>query len=123
MITKAYFTERPAALQYMPLPGAAGADLWMRKNIAEVEEPEIGAVGYEADEAYMRTNACRAEIEADFEGWYETSSEWQPPQPTPKTTPEERIVALENENRFLNEQLSATMDAVDFLLFGGNEGV
>ena len=44
MVTKAFYTERPAALQYMPLPGAAGADLWMRKNIAEVEDPETGAV-------------------------------------------------------------------------------
>ena len=121
MVTKAFYTERPAALQYMPLPGAAGADLWMRKNIAEVEDPETGAGGYEADEAYMRTSASRAEIEADFEGWYARAAEWQPPQPTPKPTPEERIAALEAENKALNEQLSSTMEAVDFLLFGGME--
>ncbi len=121
MVMKASYTKRPEALQYMPLPGAAGADLWMRKNITEVEDPETGSVGYEADEAYMRTDASLAEIEADFEGWYERASEWQPPQPTPKTTPEERIAALESENKTLNEQLSATMAAVDFLLFGGTE--
>lgn len=105
----------------MPLPGTAGADLWMRKNITEVEDPETGAVSYEADEAYMRTSASRAEIEADFEVWYETASNWQPPQPTPKPTPEERIAALERENKALNEQLSSTMEAVDFLLFNGME--
>ena len=39
----------------MSLPSADTADLWMRKNIAEVTDPETGAKSYEADEAYMRT--------------------------------------------------------------------
>jgi hypothetical protein len=123
LITKAFFTELPAEIQYMPLPSAAGADLWMRKNIAEVTDPETGAVSYEADEAYMRTDVGCTEIEADFNGWYEKASEWQPPQPTLKLTSDERIAALEKENKALNEQLSATMEAVDFLLFGADEEV
>lgn len=81
----------------MPLP-SAGADLWMRKNIAEVTDQETGTVGYEADEAYMRTNVSLAEIEADFAGWYETASKWQPPVPEKKPdTAEERLAALEAE--------------------------
>lgn len=120
MITKAYFTERPESIKFMPLP-SGDADLWMRKNITEITDPETHEVSYEADEAYMRTDATKAEIEADFEGWFETASEWQPVQPKPKPSTEERIAALEKENKQLKEQLSDTMDAVDFLLFGGEE--
>ena len=122
MVTKAYYTERPDSIKYMSLPSADTADLWMRKNIAEVTDPETGAKNYEADEAYMRTTATEAEITADFEAWYETASAWQPPVPPKEPTQEERIVALENENKQLKEQLNDTMDAVDFLLFGGEEG-
>ncbi len=106
----------------MSLPSANTADLWMRKNIAEVTDPETGAKSYAADEAYMRTTATEAEITADFDAWYETASAWQPPVPPKTPTQEERIVALENENKQLKEQLNDTMDAVDFLLFGGEEG-
>ena len=122
MVTKAYYTERPDSIKYMSLPSADTADLWMRKNIAEVTDPETGAKSYEADEAYMRTTATKAEIIADFDVWYETASAWQPLVPPKAPTQEERIVALENENKQLKEQLNDTMDAVDFLLFG-NEGV
>ena len=51
MVTKAYYTERPDSIKYMSLPSADTADLWMRKNIAEVTDPETGAKSYEADEA------------------------------------------------------------------------
>ena len=81
MVTKAYYTERPDSIKYMSLPSADTADLWMRKNIAEVTDPETGAKSYEADEAYMRTTATEAEITADFDAWYETASAWQPPVP------------------------------------------
>ena len=121
MVTKAYYTERPDSIKYMSLPSADTADLWMRKNIAEVTDPETGAVSYEADEAYMRTNAPEADITANFDVWYEKASAWQPPVPPKKPTQEERIAALEKENKQLKEQLSDTMDAVDFLLFGGEE--
>ena len=80
----------------MSLPSADTADLWMRKNIAEVTDPETGAKSYEADEAYMRTTATEAEITADFDAWYETASAWQPPVPEKKPdTQEGRITALE----------------------------
>ena len=121
MVMKAYYTERPDSIKYMSLPSAETADLWMRKNIAEVTDPETGAKSYEADEAYMRTDAPEADITANFDTWYEKASGWQPPVPPKKPTQEERIAALEKENKQLKEQLSDTMDAVDFLLFGGEE--
>lgn len=122
MITKAYFTERPESIEFMPLP-SGDADLWMRKNIAEITDPETHEVSYEADEAYMRTDATKAEIEADFEGWFETASAWEPPVPEKKPeTENERIVALEEDvtalkkanadltkqNAVLQEELQAT---------------
>jgi hypothetical protein len=106
----------------MPLPDAAGADLWIRQNITKVTDPETGEITYEANEAYMRTDAAEAVITSDLDAWFETASIWQPPAPPDKlSTPEERIATLEAENRALNEQLSSTMEAVDFLLFGGME--
>ena len=39
----------------------------------------------------------------------------------PKPSGEEKIAQLEAENKQLKEQLSATMEAVDFLLFGEKE--
>lgn len=104
MITKAYFTERPDSIKYMSLPSDSLADLWMRKNIAEVTDPETGAVGYEADEAYMRTTATEAEITADFDAWFETAAAWEPPKAERKPdTQEERIAALEEAVEQLKE--------------------
>lgn len=104
MVTKAYFTEQPDSIKYMRLPSSDTADLWMRKNIAEVTDPETGAVSYEADEAYMRTTATEAEITADFDAWYETASAWEPPVPEKKPdTQEERIAALEEAVEQLKE--------------------
>ncbi len=107
MITKAYFTERPESIKFMPLP-SGDADLWLRKNIAEITDPETNEVSYEADEAYMRTDATKAEIEADFEGWFETTSEWQPTQPEPDPgTEDERIAALEGKVKTLEAENTA----------------
>ncbi len=39
----------------------------------------------------------------------------------PQPSDAERIAQLEAENKQLKEQLSATMEAVDFLLFGETE--
>lgn len=104
MVTKAYFTEQPDDIKYMRLPSSDTADLWLRKNIAEVTDPETGAVSYEADEAYMRTTATEAEITADFDAWYETASAWEPPAPEKKPdTQEERIAALEEAVEQLKE--------------------
>lgn len=111
MVTKAYYTERPDSIKYMSLPSADTADLWMRKNIAEVTDPETGAKSYEADEAYMRTTATEAEITADFDAWYETASAWQPPVPEKKPgTQEERIAALEDAVEKLKENGGAGGD-------------
>lgn len=115
MIAKACFTEYPASIKYMALPSGE-ADLWMRKNITEVADPETKQVSYEADEAYMRTNATEAEVKADFEGWYEKASAWEPPVPEKKPDNQEgRIAALEDEveqlkaeNATLAEELEAT---------------
>ena len=104
MVIKAYYTECPDSIKYMSLPSADTADLWMRKNIAEVTDPETGTKSYEADEAYMRTTATEAEITADFDAWYETASAWQPPVPEKKPdTQEERIAALEDAVEKLKE--------------------
>ncbi len=101
MVIKAYYTERPDSIKYMSLPSDDTADLWMRKNIAEVTDPETGAKSYEADEAYMRiTNGApsQAEIVADFDKWYDDAATWQPPMPERKPdTQEERIAALTEE--------------------------
>lgn len=88
----------------MSLPSDSLADLWMRKNIAEVTDPETGAVGYEADEAYMRTTATEAEITTDFDAWFETAAAWEPPKAERKPdTQEERIAALEEAVEQLKE--------------------
>ena len=96
MVIKACYSQPPDSIKYMSLPTADTADLWMRKNITEVTDPETGTKSYEADEAYMRTAATEAEITADFDAWYETASSWQPPKPykNPRTE-SERISALE----------------------------
>lgn len=122
MITKAFYTERPDSIKYMLLPSGE-ADLWLRKDITEKTDSETGAVGYEADEAYMRTSATQEDVAADFETWFETAAAWRVPQPKKPPTQEERIAALEAENAELKEKLSITMDAVDFILLGVDEEV
>lgn len=101
MITKAYFTERPESIKFMPLP-SGDADLWLRKNIAEITDPETGNMSYKADEAYMRTSATEDEISSDFDTWFETASAWQPFIPKSKPdTQEQRIKALTEELKAL----------------------
>ena len=107
MQTKAFYTEQPAPIHYMALP-SGDADLWLRKNITQITDPETKEVLYEADEVYMRTAATEAEVEADFEGFYETAAAWQPPQPEKPRTPEERITELEDEISELKKALQAT---------------
>lgn len=110
MITKAYYTECPDSIKYMALP-SKGADLWMRKNIAETTESETGNMMYEADEAYMRTDAAEAEITANFERWYEETANWKPSQPK-EPTQEERIAVLEEKNQSMESQLTNTQLAL-----------
>lgn len=71
MIVKAYFTENPKIMNYMPLPIIDKADVWLRKNITETKDLETGETMYMADEVYFRTSATKETIENDFETWYE----------------------------------------------------
>lgn len=71
MITKAYFSEIPDIINYMPLPIIGKADVWLRKNITETKDLETGEIMYMADEVYFRTSATKEDIENDFETWFE----------------------------------------------------
>lgn len=128
MLVKAEYNEKPAPVDYAILPEGK-ADIWLRKNIQQAEkegceEDETPQTVWKADEAYMRVTATKDDIEAaDFEEWWATAEAWEYTQAT-ATKPQtqaERIASLEAENTALKEQLADTMDAVDFLLFGGEE--
>ena len=71
MIVKAYFTENPKIMNYMPLPIIDKADVWLRKNITTTKDLETGETMYMADEVYFRTSATKETIENNFETWYE----------------------------------------------------
>lgn len=124
MLIKAEYNEKPTPVDYAILPDGT-ADIWLRKNIQQTEkeaheEGETPQTVWEADEAYMRVTATKADIEAaNFEDWYTRAEAWQFPQAKPTPTQAERIASLEAENAILKEQLASTMDAVDFLLLGG----
>lgn len=95
----------------MPLP-ADGADLWLRRNAVEVTD-EDGGISYEADEAYMRTEATEAEILADLDAYWEVAAAWEPAK-----TEKPAKLTQEEEIAMLKEQLANTMAAVDYLLLG-----
>lgn len=114
MITKAYFSEIPDIINYMPLPKIGKADVWLRKNITKITDPETNEVSYSADEAYMRTNVSEDKILANFDGWFETASEWRASSDTNNDTADERIAAIiaelesiKTENAALAEELQA----------------
>lgn len=114
MITKAYFSEIPDIINYMPLPKIGKADVWLRKNITKITDPETNEVSYSADEAYMRTNVSEDKILADFDGWFETASKWQTSSDTNNDTADEHIAAIiaelesiKTENAALAEELQA----------------
>ena len=44
MITKAYFSEIPDIINYMLLPKIGKADVWLRKNITKITDPETNEV-------------------------------------------------------------------------------
>ena len=113
MITKAYFSEIPDIINYMPLPKIGKADVWLRKNITKITDSETNEVSYSADEAYMRTNVSEYKILANFDGWFETASKWQDLN-TNVATDDERIAAIiaelesiKTENAALAEELQA----------------
>lgn len=59
-----FFTQEPGKILYMPLPNGK-ADVWLRKDIAEVETEDSS--GWAAEEIYFRTTLTKDEVEADFE--------------------------------------------------------
>lgn len=90
---KTQFSQKPDKIQYMPLPDG-GADVWLRKNIKK----QMGSMDgvqytyYEADEVYFRTNDSKAQIETNFDEFFNGNL---PKPPAPVVTDAERIAALE----------------------------
>lgn len=86
----AKYNQEPGAITYMALP-KGGADVWLRKNIHEVEEEgERGEVMrfWECNEVYLHTELTEAEVTDNFEDLYLEYSH-------PKPTLAERVDALE----------------------------
>lgn len=53
---------------YMQKPDGS-ADVWLRKNVEEIEYE--GTVMYQADEVYLSTRLSAAEIEKQFDSYFE----------------------------------------------------
>lgn len=87
---KAVYNQKPNPVTYMALP-TGGADVWLRKNIKEVEHTyeETKATVWECKEVYFRTDKAYAEIESNFDKYWNMYG-------YPAPTTEERIDALEN---------------------------
>ena len=56
---KVYYSERPDEMRYCKLK-SGNADVWIRKNIKEVETEE--GVQWEADEVYLNTQETLEEV-------------------------------------------------------------
>lgn len=87
---KAKYNQQPTAITYMSLPNGE-ADVWLRKNIHEVEEPtEEGHTQtfWECNEVYFRTKLTETEVTDNFEDLYLKYSH-------PEPTLTERVDALE----------------------------
>lgn len=87
---KAKYNQQPTAITYMGLPSRE-ADVWLRKNIHEVEEPtEEGHIQtfWECNEVYFRTELTEAEVTDNFDDLYLKFSHLEP-------TLAERVNALE----------------------------
>jgi hypothetical protein len=99
---KTQFSAEPAALEYDILP-TGRADVWVRRNIERVDDfidngPDAESVPYTywtADEAYMRTDAQRADLEADLAAAWAAAAEWAEPTPAEPVPLEARVEALE----------------------------
>jgi hypothetical protein len=65
---KTIFTELPDRMLYMQKPDGS-ADVWLRKNVEEIEYE--GTVMYQADEVYLSTRLSAAEIEEQFDSYFE----------------------------------------------------
>ena len=106
---KAYFSQKPEAIQYMLLSDKQTADVWLRKNISQETETydstETPVTYYVADEVYFRTKQTYDYIEKNFEQIYEEVSK-DIPLPTVNITIDERMDALESAIAELAEVLS-----------------
>lgn len=91
-------TTKPDPIKFMTRPDSLLHDVWLRKNIeeVEVEEEETDDKGkaiivkkkyWEADEVYLLTDKTVQEIEADFDNIYYESG--------PQPTVEERLDIIE----------------------------
>ncbi len=95
------YTEKPEAMQYMPLPDSELADVWLRKNIAEVEDEQDGEARthYEADEVYFRTSLSEENVAENFDELFEnggtTVDEDTGEESVSNPTLAERVEALE----------------------------
>ena len=106
---KAYFSQKPEAIQYMLLSDKQTADVWLRKNISQETETydstETPVTYYVVDEVYFRTKQTYDYIEKNFEQIYEEVSK-DIPLPTVNITIDERMDALESAIAELAEVLS-----------------
>ena len=96
---KAYYgTFKPEPIKYMRRPDSMLSDVWLRKNIAEieVEEEEMDDKGesvmgkhkvWTADEVYLLTDKSLEVIESDFDNIYYEAG--------PQPTVEERLDIIE----------------------------
>ena len=59
------------------------AEMYLRTDHQEVQDPEGESTHWECEEAYMMCAAEDApeaeEVEEDFEAWFEYVADWQPP--------------------------------------------
>ncbi|MCD7784563.1 MAG: hypothetical protein LUH18_03130 [Oscillospiraceae bacterium] len=85
----------------MPLPDSELADVWLRKNIAEVKGEQDGESGtqYEADEVYFRTSLSEEDVAESFDELFEnggtTIDEDTGEESVSNPTLAERVEALE----------------------------
>lgn len=70
---KAIYNQKPDTISYMKLPNGR-ADVWLRKNIAEITDEE-GNAAWEADEVYFRTNLDKESIMAAFDELFPNGGE------------------------------------------------
>lgn len=109
MLNKSFSIEQPERITYVSLGDEA--DIWLRKDILSHVD-EIGETYYTADEAYMRSSVSLAQIEEDFDLFYEKAALWRVPDaPAPLSVPE-RIEAIERENAQLSANLIDTQLAL-----------
>ena len=78
--------ERPKTVEVFPTK-----DCFMRKNIVDVEDED--GKHFEYDEVFFISDATEEEIESDFDTFYETAKDWQPPVISPTPTWQERMEA------------------------------